>query len=138
MGMHITGLNKYSARLRSASQKLKDDAGSVAEDSAEYGAELMRKYIETRGTGYIGRGARATADGRIDTGLMYDSVGVSTVRHNPSGVAVNFGWVDEVQAYFAFQEEGTQRISPMHALLDATVQTRVYFYNEIKKMVKHL
>jgi hypothetical protein len=117
---------------------LREQPSHIAEDAAEYGADLMRQYIETRGTGYVGRGARATAEGRIDTGAMYDAVGVSDVRHNPSGVAVNFGWVHDVEPYFAYQEEGTATVSPMHALLDATVQTRVYFYNEIRNMMRHL
>jgi hypothetical protein len=136
--VHITGLNKFTARLRSASKKLQDGTDDVAERSAEYGAELMREYISTRGTGYIGKGARATAEGRIDTGKMIDAVGVSPVRHNPSGVAVNFGWVNETEEYFSYQELGTRSISPMHALLDATIRTREYFYDEIKHMVREI
>lgn len=135
----ISGLNKYSARLRSAAKKLQSGSDEVVRDAAEHGAALMREHIATRGTGYVGRGPRATPDGRIDYGVMYDAVGVTDVRHNPSGVAVNFGWVDgTIEDYFAYQEEGTRTVSPMHALMDATVETREYFYAAIKHMVKDL
>lgn len=131
MSMTITGLNKFTARLRSASQKLESGGDEVVTDAAEYGAALMREYIATRGVS-------GNKEGRIDTGHMYDLVTVGPIRHNPSGVAINFGWVYETEDYFAYQEEGFQNVPPMHALLDATVRTRVYFYDEIKKLVKSL
>jgi hypothetical protein len=102
--VNVTGLNKFSARLRSAAKRLQEGSDEVVRESAEFGADLMREYIASRGTGYVGRGPRATPDGRIDYGVMYDAVGVSDVRHNPSGVAVNFGWVNgTIEDYFAYQ-----------------------------------
>ena len=129
------GLNKFTATLRSRAKALRDGSDEVVLDSAEYGAGLMRHYIETRGTGYVGPGLRATAEGRIDTGQMYDDVGVGQVRRNPSGVAVNFGWVGNVEDYYRWQEDGFGKVPPMHALLDASIKTRVYFYGKIKELV---
>lgn len=130
-----TGLNKFTAVLRSKAKALRTASDEIVEDSAEYGAAQMRYYIATRGTGYVGRGERATPEGRIDTGQMYDDVGVGQVRHNPSGVAINFGWVGNVEDYYRWQEDGFGTVPPMHALLDASIKTRTYFYGRIKELV---
>lgn len=129
------GLNKFTATLRSRAKALQNSSDDIVLDSAGYGAELMRRYIATRGTGYVGPGLRATPDGRIDTGQMYDDVGVGQIRRNPSGVAINFGWVGNVEDYYRWQEDGFGKVPPMHALLDASIQTRRYFYDEIKGLV---
>jgi hypothetical protein len=140
--VRIDGLNQFTARLRTRAKDIDNSATEIAERAAEFGAARMREYIATRGTGYVGKGYRATPEGRIDTGQMYDDVGVSQVRHNPSGIAVNFGWVGDVESYYAAQEEGftnpfTGRpVPPMHALLDATIETRQYFYSELRKRFK--
>jgi hypothetical protein len=141
MGMKITGLNKFTATLRTRTTRILDGGAQVAEDAADYGVSLMREYIATRGTGYVGKGARATPEGRIDTGQMYDAVKAGQVRRNPSGVAVSFGWgIDgsPVPSYFLTQEnEPTPGgFPPMHALLDATIHTREYFYAELKKIAR--
>lgn len=128
-------LNKYTAYLRSRSKKIQNDGERIAQDAAEFGARKMQEFIETRGTGYVGRGPRATPEGRIDTGYMYDQVGVSAPRRTATGVAINFGWVKDVEDYFALQERGFKNVPPMHALLDASVQAREYFYQRIKEIV---
>lgn len=130
------GLNKFTAVLRSRAKAIQDGSDEVVEDAAEYGAARMREMIASRGTGYVGRGPRATPDGRIDTGQMYDDVSVGNVRHNPSGVAVNFGWVGNVEDYYRYQEDGFKNVPPMHALLDASVMTRVYFYSKVRELVR--
>lgn len=130
------GLNKFTAVLRSKAKALQSGADDVVEDAAEYGAAQMRYFISTRGTGYVGRGARAIPEGRIDTGQMIDDVGIGNIRHNPSGVAVNFGWVGNVEDYYRLQEDGFKNVPPMHALLDASIMTRVYFYGKIKELVR--
>jgi hypothetical protein len=142
MVARIDGLNQFTARLRTRAKDIEGIATEVAEDAAEFGAQRMREYIATRGTGWVGKGIRATPEGRIDTGQMYDDVKAGPVRHNPSGVAVNFGWVGNVESYYAAQEKGfvntfTGRpVPPMHALMDATIETRVYFYRELKRRLR--
>lgn len=130
-----TGLNKFTAGLRSRAKAIQTASDEVVTDAAEFGADRMRQYIATRGTGYVGPGQRATPEGRIDTGQMYDAVGIGPVRRNPSGVAINFGWTGDVEDYYSWQERGFKTVPPMHALLDAAIETRVYFYTKIKELV---
>lgn len=130
-----SGLNKFTAVLRSKARALRENSDDVVLDAAEFGAAKMRYNIMTRGTGYVGRGARATPEGRIDTGQMYDDVSIGEIRHNPSGVAINFGWTGNVEEYYRIQEDGFGNVPPMHALLDAAIETRSYFYKRIKEIV---
>lgn len=135
MPAKITGVAQFQEMLRTRTTRVRDEAAEIAEDAAEYGADLMREYIATRGTGYVGKGARATPEGRIDTGKMYDSVGVSPVRVRKSDIVVDFGWTEAAEAYFLEQENEPTRGGhpPMHALLDAKVQTREYFYAQLRR-----
>lgn len=128
----LTGLNKYSARLRSESKRIETEGAQIAQDAAEFGAELMRQFIRTRGTGWRGH------TGRIESGDMLRAVGVGQPRKLKNGVAISFGWgVDgkPVENYFFFQEVGFRNTPPMHALLDALVQSRQYFYARIKEVI---
>lgn len=138
MSATIRGFDKVQAQLRTRTTRLREEAAEIAEDVAEYGAELMREYIATRGTGYVGKGARATPEGRIDTGQMYDDVHVGPVRVRKSDIVVDFGWIDHFEDYYLTQENDPTPAGfpPMHALLDATIQTRQYFYSELKRRFK--
>lgn len=133
------GLNKFTGRLRTANRDVREQGADIAERTAELGAALMRAYIETRGTGYKGH------VGRIETRKMLEAVGVGTLRHTSSGVEINFGWGTNGVAgekYYRLQEDGFINpftglpVPPMHALLDATVQSREFFYAEIRRRFK--
>lgn len=138
MPAKITGVGQFQEMLRTRTTRVRDEAAVIAENAAEYGADLMREFIATRGTGYVGKGARATPEGRIDTGAMYDAVGVSEVRVRKSDIVVDFGWTENAKAYFLQQENEPTRGGhpPMHALLDAKVQAREYFYAMLKERFK--
>jgi hypothetical protein len=138
MPAKISGVGQFQEMLRTRTTRVRDEAAEIAEDAAEYGADLMREYIATRGTGYVGKGARATPEGRIDTGRMYDAVGVDPVRVRKSDIVVSFGWTEDAAAYFLQQENEPTRGGhpPMHALLDAKIQAREYFYAELKRRFK--
>lgn len=135
MPAKITGVPQFTEMLRTRTIRVRDEAAEIAQDAAEYGADLMREYIATRGTGYVGKGARATPEGRIDTGQMYDDVKVSEVRVRKSDIVVSFGWTDHAESYYAQQENEPTRGGhpPMHALLDAKIQAREYFYAQLKR-----
>lgn len=132
------GLNKYTAYLRTQSHRIMDEGEEAAERAAEFGAAKMRQYIKSRGT------AKSGHEGRIETEKMLEAVGAGEARRTQTGVAVNFGWGvdgDKPEDYYAYQERGFRHwisgefIPPMHALLDASVQAREYFYAEIRKIV---
>jgi hypothetical protein len=130
---NIPGLGRYVARLSTAAKREEELLTQIAQEAAEYGAQRMREFIETRGTGYVGKGPRATAEGRIDYGVMIDAVKAGKPRKTQNGASVSFGWLDVRREYFKLQEEGFGMVPPMHALLDATIMAREYFYRRIKE-----
>lgn len=136
MGVKITGLNKYSARLRSESKRINDEAVQVAQESAEFGANLMRDFIRRASTK---TGLARGQEGRIKTSTMLNAVSVGNPRRlGQGGVAINYGWgVDgqRTEPYFFYQEVGAGHIPPMHALLDSLVRTREYFYARLKEVI---
>lgn len=131
----ITGVTDFEAMLRTRTVRVRDQAAEIAQDAADYGADLMREYIATRGTGYVGKGARATPEGRIDTGQMYDDVHSEQVKIRKSDIVVSFGWTGNVEDYYETQEnEPTPGGSPpMHALLDSKIRAKEYLYEELKR-----
>ena len=70
--------------------------------------------------------------GRVDTGLMLDSVEVDYMKKTGKNKFVGkVGWVNTQEDYFKYQEYGTgdksgeggvSNISPMHALTGARIQ----------------
>lgn len=138
MSAKITGVNAFQNHLRTRTTRLREDAADIVTEAAQFGADLMREYIATRGTGYVGKGARATAEGRIDTGQMYDDVHAKPARIRKSDIVAEFGWTDRVRDYYLTQEnEITPGGSPpMHALLDAQIRTREYLYARLKERFK--
>lgn len=87
-------------RLLPDSERLSKDIGALGQIVAAEGKNTMKKYI----------------GGRIETGRMVGSVYGRTYK-NKSGVLVRIGWLDLWYKYFGFQENGTNRIRPMRAVL---------------------
>lgn len=98
-------------------------ANEAAEEFARVGAERMVEYINTRGTGWVGRGAEAFPEGRVDTGDMRRDV-KSDIRSQFGRKTASFGWLDRKQEYYSLQEVGfhhtsDKRVKGMYALADA-------------------
>lgn len=82
------------------------------------GEETTQTFIATRGTAGTGK------QGRVDKGIMLDSVGSETKLVGSDEAIGRFGWLNETPFYAKFQEGGTkvdgvERIPPMYALSDA-------------------
>lgn len=93
-----------------------DEAEEILADVLQVGANLMEEFIRTRGL--------SGKSGRIDTGRMLESVGWSMTSASGVLLSGEFGWTEDQELYFLFQEEGTSRISPMLALFDAGAAVR--------------
>lgn len=65
--------------------------------------------------------------GRIETKNMYDAVDSEILtdgnlsREEISTIWGKFGWINDFEDYFSYQEDGTSRVKAMHALLDAFI-----------------
>ena len=120
-------------------RRAENEGDEIVTRGAERGAERMRDFIMSTGTGWIGKGARAIPEGRIDTGEMHDAV---AVRKERKGHA-EFGWVVDYEDYFGYQEKGfTQpsghKVPPMHAFLNSTLWTQEEVTRKLDRMVKRL
>lgn len=138
MGMvwRNSDLNNMRSSFNGFVEDLEDGITDALVDAVEYGYSEMKKTVETSGTGYVGKGARATPEGRIDTGLMIDSIDRDL---NKSGTTISgeFGWLDRQENYFLYQENGFRNVPPMHALLGAFVPARERLIRRLAQLAKN-
>lgn len=123
------------ANFENAVTNMEDEATSALVDAVELGYDTMLRVIDTSGTGYVGRGPRATPEGRIDYGTMRDSVD-RDINKSGSTISGEFGWLENQEEYFRYQENGTARIPPMHALLTAFITARERVRRDLVKIAK--
>lgn len=98
-------------------------------------ADMMRLIIATSGTIKSGR------SGRIDTGRMYDAV-KSRVTFSSQSLIGEFGWLDDQEAYFRYQDQGfvhwlsSEKIPGMLALADAGIEARQEFIRRLAELFR--
>lgn len=134
-GSDFGDLGKFIASIPNEMRRRSD---KVTQDMGEYGANLMREFIRTRGTGYRGH------TGRIETGAMLRA---ARVRKDSQGRGVRWGWA-RPKKYFGYQEYGfthqsrssdyasRRDVAPMHALTDSWFLTRQKFIREINRELR--
>lgn len=113
-------------RLQNISGNVRKEMVSDMTFIAEQGAQEMQHYIEERGTAYseyranvLGRGTT----GRHDTGTMVDAV-EHRVTSYATVVNAEVGWLNTFFDYFRMQDNGTNEITAMFALRDASTTMR--------------
>jgi hypothetical protein len=79
---------------------LGDDMLQLAKGIAAESKSTMKKYIGSR----------------VQTGRMKASV-YGRVKRQKNKLVIQAGWLDLWYKYFGFQEEGTSKIRPMHAVM---------------------
>lgn len=99
-------------------KKMIEGMGDVVEDAVDEGKEITQDNIDTRGT--LKSGKR----GRIETSKMRDAVDSEITRKGKKGVSGKFGWINEFEPYFGYQEEGFNHVGGvtvdgMYAISDA-------------------
>lgn len=87
-------------KLLPDAERLGPDMLALAKITADEGKGTMKKYI----------------GGRVETGRMIGSVYGRTYKQK-NAVLVRIGWLDLWYKYFGFQENGTNKIRPMRAVL---------------------
>lgn len=133
---------QLAARIESRVYNTVDELEALVKGIVDDGADDMRRFIlqAVTATGQrrvsTGRGQYA---GRYETGTMYDAVS-SKVNVDGSALRLEvegeFGWLDEVLAYFIAQEGGTDRIPPMRALHRAWINASQEFQKEVQKVLR--
>lgn len=132
-------LRRLRYRIENLVPETLDQAEEVMEDITREGADLMRQYIDTRGTDYSLSQDRT---GRRENDVMYDAVEHKVHRFGKS-VRGEFGWgVDggREEDYFLYQEHGFRHwitgkdVPPMHAHLDAMIRMREKLFSRLRGM----
>lgn len=113
---------QLAQEVRRTPTQIMNASRDAVSEALDTGMMVMQHKILTSGTGWVGKGPRATPDGRIDYGVMYDSVSRTSLtldrvngKLTPRGT---FGWVNRVEDYFTYQEQGFDNTPPMEALKD--------------------
>lgn len=109
--------------------KLEAGAGN---DVAQEGADLMRDYINNRGTAKTGK------RGRVETGQMLRRVSSKVDRDGKGRLRIQWGWLSGRHKYFRYQEQGymhmgVTEVEPMHALLDSWIVMTDKIQDEIRR-----
>lgn len=107
----------------------------VAEDTAEKGKNLTQYHIETRGT------AKSGKRGRVQTGLMRDSVSGVSERTGRNKARAQFGWISKSPDYAIFQERGFNHpggnyVEGMFALADAADEVVFDLKEDLEKRIR--
>lgn len=107
------------------------------EQAAEDGAELMKYFIETRGTEKSGK------RGRIEDRDMLNAVTSEVTSRGPGKNQANFGWLKTREDYFALQEGGFEHspgvtVEGMYALTDAAEETFTNLREDIERNLKNV
>lgn len=127
---------RFAADIKALAGIIEDQVAPIVDKALTDAVVDMRATVATSGTGYVGKGARATAEGRIDTGEMYDAI-TSRKDGKTSG---RFGWMNP-KKYYGLQEDGFngpsgRPVPPMHALLGAFIKARVQIERDLRKLVR--
>jgi len=119
-------LDKLITHLNNVPEELEQAVTEVTQESVDEGSHIMYEKV-----------------GRIDTGVMRESVGSGPVAKSDSTVSGWFGWPDEkVEPYFVYQEQGFNNVwsgedvPPMHALLESFIVERESWFSRLKALMK--
>lgn len=125
-------LYDFELRIAFMRKSMRADVEEIVDDFIQTGAKRMDEFISTRGI---------KKPGRIDTDNMRGSVTATESEWTGDSVKGKFGWPKAyAEDYFFYQENGfynsrAQRdIPPMHALLDAYIEAREKFLDDLATM----
>lgn len=119
-------------RLASVPNQARAAAYAIVDDELNNAVAAVRQRIETSG-----RGDKA---GRIESGEMLRRVSRTAVQNEKFSVSGDFGWVNNPERYFQYQEDGFRHyqtgefIEGMHAVFDAFLTARENVYRRVSEI----
>lgn len=130
MGVRVTGnvggFGGLGAAIEAEIKGLRQDVGTEVKKLAQDGEDMMKEFIETRGT------AKSGKRGRIETGEMRDAVANRVLEDTDQATRAEYGWIDDSPGHRTYQELGTKFIEPMFALRDSQEATTEEFQAFLK------
>lgn len=130
------GLERLRARIEAIPGIAEDRLEELVEEAVIEGAHVQGTLIATTGTGWENR------SGRVDTGAMLEAVKSSKPKRSGSTVSAEFGWLEDPQDYYVYQEQGFRHyrtgndVKGMHALLDGFTAAKEVVVRGLARMVK--
>lgn len=103
--INISGALK---KIQGAEDIIREESIKMAAEIAKFGEDEMKSNILASGTPFSQKARQAGINqgpGRFRTGKMYEAV-KSRVESGGQRVRSAFGWLDEVEDYFRYQEYG--------------------------------
>lgn len=128
-------LNSMITELNGIPEDIANEAQDLVSEAMNIGAETQRRIIETSGT------AKSGKSGRIETGLMLNSVQSAGADRVGNTIEGKFGWRDP-EEYYMYQDDGFthylsgEDIVPMHALLQGFVKAREHVRAGLRRMLR--
>lgn len=132
-------LSSMQTALKGIPEQVAEQAQDLVSEAMLIGAETQRNIIET----IPGR----NKTGRVDTGLMLNSVQAQRAQREGNTIEGRFGWFDP-EDYFLYQEQGftvrsrvsgyTSRadVPAMHALLQGFVKAREHVRAGLQRLLR--
>lgn len=105
VNINLSGIERKTKRIK---QIVREEQLKMAQEVAEFGELEMKSNILASGTPFSQRARQAGINkgpGRYRTGNMFDSV-TSRVQAGPKVIRAAFGWLDNFEKYFEYQELG--------------------------------
>lgn len=117
-------------------KKMHEGIADAVESAIKEGEEITKDNIDTSGT--LKSGKR----GRIETGKMRDAVDSEITSRSKRGVTGKFGWINEFEPYFGYQESGFNHVGGvtvdgMYALSGAANEVFANLEDDIDRAVKN-
>lgn len=125
----ITGaLDEISDHFEGHVQRIIDALENLMQELAAKGEGRMIEILESAVTPTgAARAALGGIAGRVETGKMRDAIS-SDVENDGDTIIAEWGWLDEVAAYFLIQERGDEvfgvQFEGMKALLGSYIEMR--------------
>ena len=119
-------LNDMKSHFIVHEQRLRAAAEEALTMTVIEAADEMRGIIEDAITltGLNRQIAGKGDPGRIDSGRMMELVRSELEKPSDDVMVGKWGWLEDFEEYFTYQENGTEHIEAMHALLQSFVSAR--------------
>jgi len=123
--------------IRQKTESFQDDALDIVTEFADTGAAEMVDTLNnaTTPTGEARAAAGGNGPGRVKTGQMRDDVTREAGRDGDAFTG-KFGWIDDAEDYYTYQEDGTRRFRGMNALHSSAIRNREQAIARIKAAVR--
>lgn len=115
----IDGALQKTIQVYADDKQIGDDMIKIAKYTSAESKDTIKKYI----------------GGRVQTGTMKRSV-YGRIKKRKGSVTAEAGWLDLWYKYFAFQEEGTSQVRPMHAIMRTYLEIGPWIQKGIAKYLR--